>query len=85
MSGVVTVSFRIDQEDGAIANARPNMDKVHVRVITGTDTVELALSRVPVVGETISFRKEIYVVREVQHTPQMSYAAEVTVSIHSNS
>lgn len=57
------------------------MDKIQIRLVTGTDGFEVGLSRVPAIGETIKFRDTIYVVREVLHTPQYSYAAEVRVTI----
>jgi hypothetical protein len=58
------------------------MDSVQLLVqVPGGEQWKLAFSRVPVVGEQIRIDGETYVVRNVIHTPNASYSAELAIAM----
>lgn len=57
------------------------METVGIKLICGTETFSINLTRVPVVGEKIAVLHQTYIVRDVIHTPGLAQVAEVWASI----
>jgi hypothetical protein len=54
---------------------------ISVVVITPGQKYRFAFSRVPNVGEQVRIKNDLYIVRAVLHTPQLTHAAEIEADL----